>query len=100
MAFNWHARPRPCRRYVLHLTSNFRKSLLSPRQENLYRPLVPPPIKHLCYAALADLFKYLPESKANPQAVDIRQKLQIASWMSLWPLKLEKYRCVYINENL
>ncbi|KZT04586.1 iron-containing alcohol dehydrogenase [Laetiporus sulphureus 93-53] len=59
--------------------------------ENLYRPFVPPPIKHLCYAALADLFKYLPESKANPEAIDVRQRLQIASWMSLWPLKPEKY---------
>lgn len=36
-------------------------------------------IKMLCYAAIADLFKYLPLSKANPQAVDIRQKLQLAS---------------------
>lgn len=49
-------------------------------------------MKVLCYAALADLFKYLPESKANPQAVDVRQKLLVAAWMSLWPLKLEKYR--------
>lgn len=62
--------------------------------ETLYRPLVPPPVKHLAYAALADLVKYLPQSKANPQDVDVRQKLQIASWMSLWPLKFEKYRYV------
>lgn len=62
------------------------------RAENLYRPLVPPPIKVLCYAALADLFKYLPESKAHPEDVVVRQKLQIASWMSLWPVKFEKYR--------
>ena len=47
----------------------------------------------LCYAALADLFKYLPESKAHPEDVVVRQKLQIASWMSLWPIKTEKYRC-------
>ncbi|KAI0661105.1 iron-containing alcohol dehydrogenase [Cubamyces menziesii] len=68
--------------------------------ENLYRPLVPPPIKYLCYAALADLFKYLPESKANPQAIDVRQKLQIASWMSLWPLKLEKYSALGLSHAL
>jgi len=68
--------------------------------ENLYRPLVPPPIKHLCYAALADLFKYLPLSKANPEALDIRQKLQIASWMSLWPLKLEKYSALGLSHAL
>jgi alcohol dehydrogenase class IV len=49
-------------------------------------------MKVLCYAAIADLFTYLPQSKTNPQAVDIRQKLQLAAWMSLWPLKLEKYR--------
>lgn len=68
------------------------KTALIYTTENLYRPLVPPPIKHLCYAALADLFTYLPKSKADPQDVSVRQKLQIASWMSLWPLKLEKYR--------
>ena len=46
----------------------------------------------LCYAALADLFKYLPESKADPGSVDVRQRLQVASWMSIWPMKREKYR--------
>ena len=60
--------------------------------EDLYRPLVPPPLKHLCYGALADLFKYLPESKKYPESVEIRQKLQIASWMSLWPIRFETYR--------
>ncbi|CDO75524.1 hypothetical protein BN946_scf184871.g5 [Trametes cinnabarina] len=68
--------------------------------ENLYRPLVPPPIKHICYAALADLFKYLPASKANPQDVAVRQKLQIASWMSLWPLKTEKYSALGLSHAL
>ncbi|KAI0779924.1 iron-containing alcohol dehydrogenase [Fomes fomentarius] len=68
--------------------------------ENLYRPLVPPPIKHLCYAALADLFTYLPKSKADPQDVAVRQKLQIASWMSLWPLKLEKYSALGLSHSL
>ncbi|CCM05008.1 uncharacterized protein FIBRA_07207 [Fibroporia radiculosa] len=68
--------------------------------ENLYRPLVPPPIKHLCYAALVDLFKYLPQSKANPKAIDIRQKLQVASWMSLWPMKQEKYSALGLSHAL
>ena len=49
-------------------------------------------MKALGFAALADLFKYLPLSKANPQDVVVRQKLQLASWMSLWPMKIEKYR--------
>ncbi|KAF7971874.1 hypothetical protein HWV62_19755 [Athelia sp. TMB] len=68
--------------------------------ENLYRPLVPPPIKVLCYAAIADLFLYLPASKANPEDVEIRQKLQLASWMSLWPLKQEKYSALGLSHAL
>ncbi|EIW63198.1 iron-containing alcohol dehydrogenase [Trametes versicolor FP-101664 SS1] len=68
--------------------------------ENLYRPLVAPPLKHLCYAALVDLFKYLPLSKANPQAVDVRQKLQLASWMSIWPLQLERYGALGLSHSL
>lgn len=68
--------------------------------ENLYRPLVPPPLKYLCYAALVDLFKYLPLSKANPQAVDVRQKLQLASWMSIWPLQLERYSALGLSHAL
>ncbi|KAF9813692.1 hypothetical protein IEO21_05408 [Rhodonia placenta] len=68
--------------------------------ENLYRPLVPPPIKYLCFAALADLFEYLPKSKASPQDINVRQKLQIASWMSLWPLKLEKYSALGLSHAL
>lgn len=51
-------------------------------------------MKHLFYASIADLFKYLPQSKANPQDVAIRQKLQLASWMSLWPVAFPKYRFV------
>ncbi|KIM40170.1 hypothetical protein M413DRAFT_446331 [Hebeloma cylindrosporum] len=68
--------------------------------ENLYRPLVPHPMKVLCYASLADLFKYLPESKANPTALDVRQRLQLASWMSLWPMKLEKYSALGLSHAL
>ncbi|KAK0461176.1 uncharacterized protein EV420DRAFT_1619642 [Desarmillaria tabescens] len=41
-------------------------------------------IQNLCYVTqrIADLFTYLPVSKANPQDVVVRQKLQIASWMT------------------
>ncbi|KAJ6543863.1 alcohol dehydrogenase IV [Mycena capillaripes] len=53
--------------------------------ESLYRPLVPHPVKILCYAAMADLFKYLPISMAEPTNVEARQKLLVAAWMSLWP---------------
>jgi len=68
--------------------------------ENLYRPLVSHPVKVLCYASLADLFKYLPESKANPTAIDVRQRLQLASWMSLWPMKSEKYSPLGLSHTL
>ena len=44
------------------------------------------------YIALKDLFHYLPLSKKDPTNVEYRQRLQLASWMSLWPMKLEKYR--------
>jgi len=53
--------------------------------ENLYRVGFPDPLRALCYQAIRDLFKYLPMSRKNPDDVTIRQKLQVASWMSLWP---------------
>ncbi|KAJ7499415.1 iron-containing alcohol dehydrogenase [Mycena latifolia] len=59
--------------------------------ETLYRPLVSPPVKILCYAALADFFEFLPISMADPADVGARQKLLIAAWMSLWPTKWEVY---------
>jgi alcohol dehydrogenase class IV len=68
--------------------------------EQLYRPLVSHPVKILCYSAMADLFKYLPESKASPSAIDVRQRLQVASWMSLWPMKLEKYSALGLSHAL
>ncbi|KAI0344579.1 alcohol dehydrogenase IV [Trametopsis cervina] len=68
--------------------------------EGLYRPLVPPPLKHLFYGAIADLFKYLPQSKANPQDIAIRQKLQLASWMSMWPVKFDRYSALGLSHAL
>lgn len=62
--------------------------------------VVPPPLKAMCYAAIEDLFTYLPQSKADPQNIALRQKLQIASWMSLWPLKLEKYAPLGLSHSL
>ncbi|TDL26149.1 alcohol dehydrogenase IV [Rickenella mellea] len=59
--------------------------------ESLYRAGAPRPIKVLCLASIASLFKYLPESKADPKNVEVRQRLQIAAWMSLWPLQLDTY---------
>ncbi|KAJ7896003.1 alcohol dehydrogenase IV [Mycena olivaceomarginata] len=62
--------------------------------ETLYRPLISHPVKILCYAAMADFFKYLPISKADPTNVEARQKLLVAAWMSLWPTYFEEYRFV------
>ncbi|KAJ7900880.1 alcohol dehydrogenase IV [Mycena leptocephala] len=59
--------------------------------ENSYRPFVSPPVKILYGAALADLVHYLPISKAEPTNVEVRQKLLLASWMSLWPTKFEQH---------
>jgi alcohol dehydrogenase class IV len=50
------------------------------------------PVRVLCYAAIADLVEYLPRSKADPASVEVRQKLQLAAWMSVLPLKSGKYR--------
>ncbi|KIJ67918.1 hypothetical protein HYDPIDRAFT_107456 [Hydnomerulius pinastri MD-312] len=68
--------------------------------ENLYRAGLPLPLRVLSYGALADLFKYLPESKAQPNALDVRQKLLIAAWMSLWPMKVEKYSPLGLSHSL
>ncbi|KDQ53549.1 hypothetical protein JAAARDRAFT_197357 [Jaapia argillacea MUCL 33604] len=68
--------------------------------ETLYRPLIPPPVKVLCYAAIADLFKYLPRSRANPNDIEARQKLQLASWMSLWPIRLEMQSALGLSHGL
>jgi alcohol dehydrogenase class IV len=46
------------------------------------------------------LFKYLPISKSNPSDLAARQKLQLASWMSLWPLKLQKYSALGLSHAL
>ncbi|KAF9222544.1 alcohol dehydrogenase IV [Gyrodon lividus] len=68
--------------------------------ESLYRPGLPPPLKVLCYAALADLFNYLPKSKAQPNNLEVRQKLLIAAWMSLWPAKVEIYSPLGLSHSL
>lgn len=68
--------------------------------ENLTRNQVTPPVKILGYQAISDLFSYLPLSKDNPDSVEIRQKLQLASWMSLWPMKLAKYSALGISHSV
>ncbi|KAJ6510287.1 alcohol dehydrogenase IV [Mycena vitilis] len=68
--------------------------------ETLYRPLISHPVKILCYAAMADLFKYLPISMADPTNVEARQKLLVAAWMSLWPTKFEKYSALGMSHAL
>jgi alcohol dehydrogenase class IV len=68
---------------VLRLSTGIRA--LDHAVENLCQPFEIPPLKHLCYGAIVDLFNYLPQSKADPNDIHARQKLQVASWMSLWP---------------
>jgi len=68
--------------------------------ENLYNEALSRPIKVLCYAALSDLFQYLPKSKADPGNLETRQKLMVASWMSLWPMKVEKYSSLGLSHSL
>ena len=58
----------------------------------LDQPFVIPPMKYLRYGAIVDLFKYLPQSKADPNDIHARQKLQVAAWMSLWPARYEHKR--------
>ncbi|TFK54276.1 Dehydroquinate synthase-like protein [Heliocybe sulcata] len=65
--------------------------------EGLYRPGQIPPLKTLFYQAIADLFEYLPKSKADPEDLSIRQKLQLASWMSLWPIRMENLSYVFTS---
>ncbi|KAI0000398.1 alcohol dehydrogenase IV [Russula vinacea] len=67
--------------------------------ENLCQPFEIPPLKHLCYGAIVDLFKYLPQSKADPYDIHARQKLQVASWMSLWPSR-QGYSAVGLSHAL
>ncbi|KAG8213699.1 alcohol dehydrogenase IV [Butyriboletus roseoflavus] len=67
--------------------------------EGLYS-LLPYPLKVLRYAALSDLFKYLPKSKAQPGDLEARQKLLVAAWMSIWPMKVEKYGPLGLSHSL
>lgn len=52
----------------------------------MYHPLASEiPTKRLCLEAIKDLFTYLPQSKANPEDADIRTKLFLACYASLFP---------------
>lgn len=68
--------------------------------ENLYRPGVPLPMKRLCHAAIADLFRFLVLSKKDGEDLVARQRLQIASWMSLWPCKVERQGSLGLSHTL
>ncbi|KAI0293943.1 alcohol dehydrogenase IV [Russula brevipes] len=51
--------------------------------ETLYRPHVVPPLKVMCHGAIVDLFKYLPQSKADPNDIHARQKLKMEQYSPL-----------------
>lgn len=54
--------------------------------ELMYHPLASEiPTKRLCLEAIKDLFRYLPQSKTNPGDADIRTKLFLACYASLFP---------------
>ncbi|KAG2345605.1 alcohol dehydrogenase IV [Suillus weaverae] len=68
--------------------------------ESLYRPGVPLPMKKLCHAAIADLFRFLVLSKKDSEDLVARQRLQVASWMSLWPRKIERHSSLGLSHTL
>ncbi|KAJ4359324.1 hypothetical protein N0V95_002248, partial [Ascochyta clinopodiicola] len=54
--------------------------------ELMYHPLASEvPTKRLCLEAIKDLFTYLPQSKANPGDAEVRTKLFLACYASLFP---------------
>jgi 3-oxoacid CoA-transferase len=54
--------------------------------ELLYHPLASEiPTKRLALEAIRDLFTYLPASRQNPEDADVRQKLFLAAYASLFP---------------
>jgi|SRR5690242_318185 len=53
----------------------------------MYHPLASEiPTKRLCLEAIKDLFRYLPQSKANPDDAETRTKLFLACYASLFPI--------------
>ncbi|KAG1867345.1 alcohol dehydrogenase IV [Suillus subluteus] len=68
--------------------------------ENLYRPGVPLPMKKLCHAAIADLFRFLVLSKKDSKDLVARQRLQVASWMSLWPREVKMHGSLGLSHTL
>jgi 3-oxoacid CoA-transferase len=52
----------------------------------MYHPLAAEiPTKRMCLEAIKDLFTYLPQSKADPQDAEVRTKLFLACYSSLFP---------------
>jgi len=52
----------------------------------MYHPLASEiPTKRMCLEAIKDLFTYLPQSKSNPNDADVRTKLFLACYSSLFP---------------
>ncbi|ORY80467.1 alcohol dehydrogenase IV [Protomyces lactucae-debilis] len=54
------------------------------------RTYTPPPIRSLGLAAIQKFFHLLPACKADPDNVEIRQRLQIAAWESMFPFLQEE----------
>lgn len=54
--------------------------------ELMYHPLASEiPTKRMCLESIKDLFTYLPQSKATPEDAEVRTKLFLACYSSLFP---------------
>ncbi|KAN0061323.1 hypothetical protein ACQY0O_006169 [Thecaphora frezii] len=53
--------------------------------EFLYRPDNHPLLRGQVYQSIRELFTFLPLSRARPDDVGVRQRLQLAALVSLWP---------------
>lgn len=53
--------------------------------EYLYRPDTHPLLRPSVQSSIRELFTYLPLSKKDPKNLEVRQKLQLACFNSLWP---------------
>jgi 3-oxoacid CoA-transferase len=72
--------------FSVGMTDNIKIRSLDHAVELLYSPIASEiPTKRMCLEAIKDLFLYLPQSKANPDDAEVRTKLFIACYSSLFP---------------
>ncbi|ORY05696.1 hypothetical protein BCR34DRAFT_490664 [Clohesyomyces aquaticus] len=70
----------------LHLWTSTGIRSLDHAVELMYHPLAAEiPTKRMCLESIKDLFTYLPQSKAHPDDAEVRVKLFLACYSSLFP---------------